>query len=75
MVKTFRGYRFLHKTPNYFQPKAASNISNGMKYFHDKFLVHCDLKSYNMLVGEQSDQEWVFKVNSIAGNVKSKCIL
>lgn len=40
--------------------KAASDISNGMEYIHDNFLVHGDLKSSNVLVDERVTHEILF---------------
>ena len=53
--------------PEDLRHEALYQMTNGMVYLHAQDVIHCDLKSQNVLVGgdPEDDDEWVFKISDM----------
>ena len=46
--------------------EALTQTASGMEYLHEREVVHCDLKSQNVLVYDgKHDNSWVFKISDV----------
>lgn len=42
--------------------KIACDMAAGLKYLHERNIVHRDFTSYNVVLSEDSNKEWIAKV-------------